>query len=130
MRYRSEWIWVALGVVVVLVAILAAAWTRVRNGENSAPTKGFLHNPTIAYAPEPAPQLFRQRWAPVSPMTPKQLITPNLPTRAHEAPEPAERVQRVRELQKRNYKRNRGICAAHGMRKVFSANKRSWRCKK
>jgi len=130
MRYRTEWVWLAAGTVLVFFAIFAvAAWTRGTERTDRTNVRSVRNVPS-AYAPEPDPQPFGQRWAPVSPMPPGRPITPNLPTRAHEAPEPAERVQRVQALQKRNYKRNRGVCAAHGMRKVFSANKRSWRCKR
>ena len=130
MRYRSEWIWLALGTALVLAAILAMAWTRASGVPKNAYASG--KDVRSAYAPglpveTPA---FQQRWAPVSPSLPGRPITPDLPTRAHEAPEPAAQVQRVRALQKRNYRKNRGVCAAHGMRKVYSANKRSWRCKR
>lgn len=127
MRYRSEWIWLFLGTLLVLVAIVATAWTRASGvPKNAYAEKHFVRS---AYAPED-PVAFQQRWAPVNSAPTALPIVPDLPTRTSEAPEPPERVARVKALQERNRKRSRGICAAHGMRKVYTHNKRSWRCRR
>jgi len=122
-----------LAKVTILVgpALAVVVLGRLLQPDPPAPVPLPQPRPFLAYAAAPLPPsvegglVFGQRWAPVTAQPEGRVIVPDLAMPLGGAPTPTEAELRT--------KRKTGpvdICGRHRLRKVWTQNGRSWRCKR